>query len=151
MSLLESPTGNLTNLSGPGVMVIPEPVTPSGPVRVVDLTDLSPAEGFVIQGDESFNLAGDSVSSAGDVNGDGYDDVIVGAPFGDDGGRSAGEAYVLFGKAEGFGTVDAMGRRVVDLTHLSPAEGFVIQGDKARDWTGRSVSSAGGRERGRLR
>ena len=38
--------------------------------------------------------AGGSVSSAGDVNGDGFDDLIVGAPFGDDGGLDAGEAYV---------------------------------------------------------
>ena len=66
--------------------------------------------------------AGFSVSSAGDVNGDGFDDLIVGAPCGDDGGTDAGEAYVVFGKASGFGTVgtarpagdrphDALGRR----------------------------------------
>ena len=50
--------------------------------------------------------AGCSVSAAGDVNGDGFDDLIVGAPFGDDGGDDAGEAYVVFGKASGFATID---------------------------------------------
>ena len=83
MSLLESPTGNLTNLSSPGAS--PESVTPPRPTRVVDLANLSPAVGFVIQGDEwgLFDSVGGSVSSAGDVNNDGYDDVIVGAPGAD--------------------------------------------------------------------
>ena len=57
--------------------------------------------GFIIQGDAAGDQAGWSVSSAGDVNGDGFDDLIVGAPFGDDGGTDAGEAYVVFGKARG--------------------------------------------------
>ena len=97
----------------------------------------------MIQGDERGDNAGDSVSSAGDLNGDGYDDAIVGDALWGVGGKDAGEAYVLFGKARGFGTVDATGRRVLDLTHLSPAEGFVIQGDERGDNAGESVSSAG--------
>ncbi|MCB0728213.1 MAG: FG-GAP repeat protein [Ignavibacteriae bacterium] len=40
---------------------------------------------------------GYSVASAGDVNGDGYDDIIIGAPFNDAGGTDAGRAYVYFG------------------------------------------------------
>ena len=40
---------------------------------------------------------GRSAGTAGDVNGDGYDDVIVGAPFNDAGGDGAGRAYVYFG------------------------------------------------------
>ena len=70
-----------------------------------DLSALSAAQGFIIQGDAAFDLAGWSVSSAGDVNGDGFDDLIVGAPDadGDDRRHDAGEAYVVFGKAAGFG------------------------------------------------
>ncbi len=101
----------------------------------VDLTGLTAAQGFIIQGDAATDLAGISVSSAGDVNGDGFDDLIVGAFFGDDGGTDAGEAYVVFGKASGFGTVD--------LTGLTAAQGFIIQGDAATDLAGNSVSSAG--------
>ena len=63
---------------------------------------LAAADGFIIQGDAADDQAGFSVSSAGDVNGDGFDDLIVGAPAGDDGGTNAGEAYVIFGKAGGF-------------------------------------------------
>ena len=82
----------------------------------LDLTTLPAAEGFVIQGDAAGDTAGRSVASAGDVNGDGFDDVIVGAPQGDDGGPLAGEAYVIFGSANGLGTTDEAGRQVVDLT-----------------------------------
>ena len=67
----------------------------------IDLTGLAPADGFIIQGDYDGDRAGWSVASAGDVNGDGYDDLIVGAPRGDDGGINAGEAYVIFGKSAG--------------------------------------------------
>jgi hypothetical protein len=102
----------------------------------VDLTGLAASDGFIIQGDEAIDQAGYSVSSAGDVNGDGFDDLIVGAPNGDDGGSSAGEAYVIYGMA---GT----SRTTVDLTGLAASDGFVIQGDVAGDQAGRSVSSAG--------
>ena len=101
----------------------------------IDLTGLAPTDGFIIQGDVAGDLVGQSVSSAGDVNGDGFDDLIVGAYGGDDGGGGAGEAYVVFGKASGFGTVD--------LSSLAPADGFIIQGDMAWDSAGRSVSTAG--------
>ena len=98
--------------------------------QVIDLTTLSAAQGFIIQGDAAGDYAGVSVSSAGDVNGDGFDDLIVGAWLGDDGGNYAGEAYVVFGSASGFG-VDVSGRQVIDLTTLSAAQGFIIQGDAA--------------------
>ncbi|MCP4382095.1 MAG: hypothetical protein GY798_11900, partial [Hyphomicrobiales bacterium] len=112
------------------------------PRLIFDLTFLGPSFGFIIQGDAGNDNAGFSVSSAGDVNGDGFDDLIVGAPYGDDGGSNAGEAYVVFGSGSGFGS-DVGGRQVIDLTSLSAAEGFIIQGDEGSDRAGRSVSSAG--------
>ncbi len=48
---------------------------------MIDLTTLDAAQGFIIQGDAAGDQAGSSVSSAGDVNGDGFDDLIVGAPL----------------------------------------------------------------------
>jgi len=84
----------------------------------VDLTGLAASDGFVIQGDAAMDQAGVSVSSAGDVNGDGIDDVIVGAPSGDDGGNYAGEAYVIFGQA-------GAARGTVDLTGLAASDGFI--------------------------
>ena len=43
---------------------------------------------------------GAAVGTAGDVNGDGYDDVVVGAPYNDAGGTDAGRAYVFYGGRE---------------------------------------------------
>ena len=107
----------------------------AGGIGTIDLTNLQPANGFVIRGDVSYDNAGWSVSSAGDVNGDGFDDIIVGAPFGDNAFPMAGEAYVIFGKASGFGTID--------LTSLPANAGFVIQGPAQDNAAGYDVSSAG--------
>ena len=106
----------------------------------IDLLALDPADGFSILGDRGSDLAGYSVSSAGDVNGDGIADMIVGAPVGDDGPENAGEAYVIYGRdvtggAAPFGTID--------LAALDPADGFIIQGYEADGRVGSSVSSAG--------
>ena len=53
-------------------------------------------------GENPKDLAGCSVASAGDVNGDGYDDVLIGACCNDDGGEEAGQTYLIFGKASGW-------------------------------------------------
>ena len=101
-------------------------------------TTLTAAQGFRIFGADADDSSGCSVSSAGDVNGDGFDDLIVGAPFGDAAGnakRYAGEAIVIFGQASGFADID--------LATLTAAQGFRIFGADAGDQSGCSVSSAG--------
>ena len=65
---------------------------------VLNLADLDGNNGFVINGIDSYDFSGNSVSSVGDLNGDGFDDVIIGASGSDpNGNRSAGENYVVFG------------------------------------------------------
>ncbi len=109
---------------------------------VVDTTSLGDA-GFIIHGDEGGDRFGSSVSAAGDVNGDGYADLIVGARWGDDGGGNAGEAYVIWGQAsKEYGTKGTDERRVVDTSDLGDA-GFIIQGDEGDDQLGFSVSAGG--------
>src|SRR5262249_25059849 len=94
-------------------------------------------KGFVIQGDGPWGFAGWSVSRAGDVNGDGYDDIIVSEPFGSDSTDPIGRAFVVYGKAGGFGTVDATGRSVVDLSNdgmdFTSDDGFVATGEPGVD------------------
>ena len=52
----------------------------------------------VVMGGETTNSEfGYSVSNAGDVNGDGYSDVIVGADGNDDNGPNSGAAYISYG------------------------------------------------------
>jgi hypothetical protein len=51
----------------------------------------------VLEGDAGGDSAGCAVAGAGDVNADGYDDIIIGAYGSNDGARDAGVAYVLYG------------------------------------------------------
>jgi len=66
--------------------------SPSGPSKTPD---------WMAEGDQEFAGFGFSVASAGDVNGDGYDDVIVGAYLYDNGEPNEGRAYVYYGSAAG--------------------------------------------------
>jgi len=52
---------------------------------------------LVLTGEYADDWFGNSVSFAGDVNGDGFDDILVGAPYNDDNGSAAGKAYIYFG------------------------------------------------------
>ncbi len=102
----------------------------------VELSDIEAGiGGFVINGASPLDYSGNSVSSAGDVNGDGLDDLLVGAPKDDPNGDNSGASFVVFGKADGM---------AVELSALKLGiGGFVINGVTARDYTGFSVSSAG--------
>jgi hypothetical protein len=94
------------------------------------------AGGFVINGQGASDYSGFSVSSAGDVNGDGLADLIVGARQSDPlAGANAGRSYVVFGKADGL---------AINLSAVANGTGgFVINGQSAGDVSGGSVASAG--------
>ncbi len=47
----------------------------------IDLGALTADQGFRIAGEADVDYAGEAASSAGDINGDGFDDIIIGAPF----------------------------------------------------------------------
>lgn len=103
----------------------------------LDLSNLDGNNGFVINGIEAEDRAGFSVSGAGDMNGDGFDDLIIGALWRDQGNnRDAGESYVVFGMIDGFGAS-------MELSNLDGSNGFAIKGIDAFDLSGRSVSGAG--------
>jgi len=88
-----------------------------------------------IDGAAAGDRLGTSVAVAGDVNGDGHRDVIVGAPgaFADASSNSAGAAYVLFGPFQAGATID--------LANLA-GRGVVLRGPP-RESAGTSVAAAG--------
>ncbi len=84
-----------------------------------------------LAGDAARDHAGWSVAEAGDVNNDSYGDVVVGAPYNDQHGTSAGAAYVVHGGEDVTGTVN-----------LTDA-GTTLLGESEDDQAGYDVSSAG--------
>jgi FG-GAP repeat len=109
-----------------------------GSTGTVELSSLNGTNGFILNGIDAYDLSGISVSSAGDVNGDGVDDLIIGARYADPNGNSdTGESYIVFGGA-GVGSSGS-----IDLSGLDGSNGFVLNGIDSFDGSGRSVSSAG--------
>lgn len=96
-----------------------------------DLDGSDASRGFRIDGARPGDLAGKILDFAGDVNGDGFDDVIVGAPF-------SGAAYVVYGSAQ---------PRHVDLALLDPAVpiglGYRIDVETPKASNGMSVAGLG--------
>ena len=86
----------------------------------VDLANLSPGQGIRLDGVLQEEM-GFSVSAAGDINGDGLADIVIGAPGASS--DQAGSAYVIFGKAGGLSNVDP--------ANLAPGDGFHIHGAAA--------------------
>ncbi len=108
----------------------------SGFDKSLDLSKLNGSNGFRLDGVAEDDASGYSVSSAGDVNGDGFDDVIVGTPRADPSGDFSGSSYVVFGKDSGF---DA----TLNLASINGTNGFRLDGASAHDDSGWSVSNAG--------
>ncbi|MEM1331340.1 MAG: integrin alpha [Planctomycetota bacterium] len=104
----------------------------------IDLATLDAQDGILINGIDIADLSGTAVAGAGDVNGDGSDDLIIGARGADPNGVvEAGESYVVFG-----GPGVASGG-VIDLASLDGQNGFVLAGAGAGDRSGSAVASAG--------
>jgi FG-GAP repeat len=78
---------------------------------------------YLLEGNDPMDWLGHSVAGAGDVNGDGYADVILGGPYGEQAGVSKGMARVFSG---------------FDGTTL-----YTLFGDNQGDFFGRSVSGVG--------
>ena len=96
--------------------------------------------GFVIRGIDANDRSGASVASAGDINGDGVNDILIGAPDHD---GDTGESYVIFGKNV---SEDGDFSATLELSSLETGDGstgFVIRGIDGGDQSGWSVASAG--------
>ena len=84
-------------------------------------------------GEGAADYAGTTVAGAGDVNGDGYDDVLVGAPYNSDAGLHAGQVYLVLGRAQGWATD----------TSLSHADVSFL-GEDTSDWAGYDTIAGAG-------
>ena len=102
----------------------------------LSLSTLNGSNGFRLDGEAGNDSAGRSVSGTGDVNGDGIDDLIIGALLADGGASNAGSSYVVFGQSTPFGATLA-------LSILNGSNGFRLDGEATEDRSGVSVSGAG--------
>jgi FG-GAP repeat len=104
---------------------------------LLNFSDLNGSNGFALNGVERRSRAGVSVSGAGDVNGDGIDDLIIGAETASPNGNSAaGQSYVVFGSRSGFNAS-------FNLSSLDGSNGYALNGIASSDLSGTLVSEAG--------
>ncbi len=80
-------------------------------------------------GENRDDLLGHGLAGAGDANGDGYADLLVGAYLNDEGGEDAGAAYLLYGPLSGQRSV-------------AEADGKLV-GESAFDWAGSTCAGGG--------
>jgi len=103
----------------------------------IELSDLDGNNGFTFKGSDAGDSSGFSVGSAGDINGDGIDDLLIGARYADpDGNLRAGETYLVFGSTSGFASTMAP-------SDLDGVNGFVLNGSEPDGESGFSVTGIG--------
>ncbi len=97
-----------------------------------NLAELNGENGFTINGQGEYALFGDAIAAAGDINGDGFKDLIIGSGSTSPGGRSgAGEVHIIFGGPN----IPA----VLNAAELDGSNGFAIEGLAAGDSFGVAV------------
>jgi len=101
---------------------------------VVSLAEITAGRGgFALDYEDTFGAR--PIANAGDVNGDGLDDIVTSSrSFGSEGTQS-GRSYVVFGKADG---------DLVSLAEIAAGRGgFAIDGEAANDLSGESLDGTG--------
>ena len=93
----------------------------------INLGSLNGNNGFFLDGEVARDISGISSVGLGDINGDGYSDIFIGAPGHN---SSVGRSYVVFGNS----TVGSTG--LIPLSTLNGINGFKLDGEAANDASG---------------
>ena len=100
------------------------------------LSSLNGTNGFKLDGENNNDLSGGQSADAGDINGDGYVDLLIGAYY-YPGGSCKGRSYVVFGGPGVGSSGDIL------LASLNGANGFKLDGENNGDRSGLPVGTAG--------
>ncbi len=135
---------------------VPRSADASGGDFAIVVRETPPAAASKLQLTLTGAAAGDqmgfAVSEVGDVNGDGFDDVIAGAPLNDAAGADAGRAYVYYGSPDADATADLTltGAAAGDNFGMAMAGAGDVNGDGFADIVvGAWLNDAGGADAGR--
>ncbi|MGH8591852.1 MAG: integrin alpha, partial [Gammaproteobacteria bacterium] len=131
------PNGN--NLSGASYVVFGRDTAENPFPATLDLSSLDGTNGFRLNGVAAGDLSGRALSGAGDVNGDGLADLLIGAYRANPNGARSGASYVVFGRD----TVENRFPASLELSSLDGTNGFRLNGIAAGDRSGSPVSAAG--------
>ncbi len=123
----ENPCGNVCNLKLEICNCFSIVVNDEDAVYPITIDPLSSTANWTAESNQAGAVLGWSVATAGDVNGDGYSDVIVGAPQFDNGQTDEGRAFVYYGSSNG----------------LSLTPNWFAGSNQAGAFFGGSVSAAG--------
>ncbi|MBL1140945.1 MAG: hypothetical protein HND53_02840 [Proteobacteria bacterium] len=99
----------------------------------IDLNNLSADQGIVLTGNAINSNSNIQVDGAGDINGDGFDDVIIGTP---DTNGTTGDVSIVFGRSD-FSSYN------IDIDVLDGSNGFSFSGNVANSETGTTVTDIG--------
>ena len=128
------------NLSGASYVVFGRDIAQDPFPASLKLSALDGTNGFRLDGAAGGDRSGFAVSNAGDVNGDGLADLLIGAYFADPTANASGESYVVFGRNTAqTGAFPAS----LDLSDLDGTNGFRLDGVAEGDLSGFAVSNAG--------
>jgi hypothetical protein len=108
----------------------------SGFGAIVNLSSLDGSNGFKVTGASDSNQMGVSAGGAGDVNGDGIGDIIVGSDGAAGGGAQRGESYVVYGRSSGQPSA-------LSVSSLDGTIGFKLNGVDDEDFAGATTAGAG--------
>ncbi len=105
-------------------------------LKTVDLNQMAPTEGIKFNRPILNETPNFRVSGAGDFNGDGFDDIMIGSPWSDDLVMNGGAVYVVYGN-------NSIATSAINLDDINGSNGFAVVGHLPDDPVGFNLAAAG--------